>query len=290
MSNHATLKSLFRPGRTTIAMGAYDPLSARLVERAGYDLVYLGGYAAAAAMLGLPDLGMMTATEVADHIRRVRAVTTVPILVDADNGHGSALNTARTIASFLAAGASGVHMEDQILPKKCGHMGGKRLVPVRDMISKIRAAREAGGEEFVLIARTDAIATDGIDAAIERAARYAEAGADALFLDAPESMAHLEQIGRVLGPLGVPLVFNAASTGKTPTLAVKETEALGFSVILYPIEAMLGALAGARLVMDTLKVEGSLEGIRDRMASFAEIQELLGAAEMEALDERFPTS
>ncbi|QKV18550.1 isocitrate lyase/PEP mutase family protein [Oricola thermophila] len=290
MSNNAKLKSLFRSGRTTIAMGAYDPLSARLVERAGYDLVYLGGYAAAAAMLGLPDLGMMTATEVADHIRRVRAVTTVPILVDADNGHGSALNTARTIAEFLAAGASGVHMEDQVLPKKCGHMGGKRLVPVRDMISKIRAAREAGGEEFALIARTDAIAIDGTDAAIERAARYAEAGADALFLDAPESMAHVEQIGRDLGPLGVPLVFNAASTGKTPTLAVKEIEALGFNVILYPIEAMLAALAGARLVMDTLKVEGSLEGIRDRMASFADMQDLLGVAKMEALDERFPTS
>lgn len=290
MSDHGTLKSMIRPDRTTIAMGAYDPLSALLVERAGYDLIYLGGYAAAAAMLGMPDLGMMTANEVADHVRRVRAVTQKPILVDADNGHGNALNTSCTIASFAAAGASGVHIEDQVLPKKCGHMGRKRLVPAEDMISKICAAREAGGEEFVLIARTDAIATNGIGTAIERAKRYADAGADALFLDAPESMAHLEQIGKELGTFGLPLVFNAASTGKTPALSVKEIEELGFCVILYPIEAMLAAINGARLVMEILKKEGSLESIRNRMATFAEMQDLLGTADAEAFDERFPTS
>ncbi len=290
MTTDRDLKSLISADRTTVAMGAYDPLSARLVEQCGYDLVYLGGFAAVGSMLGLPDLGLMTATEMCDHIRRTAAVTTKPLLVDADNGHGSALNTARTIASFEAAGASGVHMEDQVLPKKCGHMGGKRLVPVQDMVSKIGALRSAASDDFVLLARTDAIAVDGLDAAIERAKRYAEAGADALFLDAPELMEHLERIGTELGGLGLPLVFNAASTGKTPTLSVQEAEGLGFRVQLYPIEALLGALHGAREIMQTLKRDGALDAVRSRMATFAEINELLDTAGYEALDAEYPTS
>jgi 2-methylisocitrate lyase-like PEP mutase family enzyme len=211
--------------------------------------------------------------------------------VDADNGHGNAVNVARTIANFEAAGASGVHMEDQVLPKKCGHLAGKILVPVSDMVNKLRAAQRARTDrDFVIVARTDAIAVDGIDAAIERAKRYADAGADALFLDAPESMAQLERIGRDLAATGKPLVFNAASTGKTPELSVEQCRALGFHVMLFPIEPLLAAMYGALAAMTAIRKTGELAGMRDQMSTFEEIKNALGFAEAEAIDIEFPMS
>jgi len=272
-----------------LCMGAYDALSARLVEQSGFNCIYLGGFAAASSMLGVPDLGILTLPEMAEHIRRVSAVTTKPIIADADNGHGNAVNTARTIAIFEAAGASGVHMEDQVLPKKCGHVAGKVLVPVQDMVNKLKAAQQARADkDFFIIARTDAIAVDGLDAAIDRAKRYADAGADALFLDAPESMEHLERIGKELASTGKPLVFNAASTGKTPELSVEQCRALGFHAILYPIEPLLAAMDGARAVMAEILKTGSLTSVRHRMATFSQIKDAVGFPAAEAIDIEFP--
>lgn len=289
MGKTQDLRRLFKTDGVLLCMGAYDALTARLVEQAGYECIYLGGFAAAASMLGVPDLGLLTLPEMADHIRRVAAVTKKPILVDADNGHGNAVNVSRTIAMFEAAGASGVHMEDQVLPKKCGHVAGKALVPVQDMINKLKAAQAARADkDFVIIARTDAIAVDGLDAALERAKRYADADADALFLDAPESMAHLERIGKELAPIGKPIVFNAASTGKTPTLTVAEARALGFHVILYPIEPLLAAMDGARAVIAAVRDTGDLAPLRSRMATFAEIKDAVGFPGAEAIDIAYP--
>lgn len=289
MTRTTQLRRLFTDPEMLLCMGAHDALSALLVERAGFDCIYLGGFAAASSMLGLPDLGLLTQPEMADHIRRIAAVASKPILADADNGHGNAVNTARTIAMFEAAGASGIHMEDQVLPKKCGHVAGKVLVPVADMVNKLKAAQQARADrDFVIVARTDAIAVDGIDAAIDRARRYADAGADALFLDAPETMEQLEKIGRELSGNGKPLVFNAASTGKTPELSVAQCKALGFNVILYPIEPLLAAMDGARAVMAAIRDTGELKSVRARMATFAEIKDAVGFPKAEAIDIEFP--
>jgi 2-methylisocitrate lyase-like PEP mutase family enzyme len=289
MGKTQNLRELVTTDGMLLCMGAYDPLSARLVEQAGYDCIYLGGFAAAASMLGVPDLGILTLPEMADHIRRVAAVTNKPIVVDADNGHGNAVNVSRTIATFEAAGASGVHMEDQVLPKKCGHLAGKALVPVQDMVNKLKAAQAARSDkDFVIIARTDAIAVDGLAAALDRAKRYADAGADALFLDAPESMEHLERIGKELVSTGRPIVFNAASTGKTPTLRVEEARTMGFHIILYPIEPLLAAVYAARAVMTAIRDTGDLKSVRSRMATFAEIKDALGFPEAEAIDVAYP--
>lgn len=291
MGKTQDLRKLFSTEKLLLGMGAHDALSALLVEQAGYECIYLGGFAAASSMLGVPDLGILTLPEMADHIRRVSAVTTKPILADADNGHGNAVNVSRTIAMFEAAGASGVHMEDQVLPKKCGHVAGKVLVPVHDMVNKLKAAQAARADkDFVIIARTDAIAVDGIDAAIDRAKRYADVGADALFLDAPESIEHLEKIGKELASTGKPLVFNAASTGKTPTLSVEECRTLGFHVILYPIEPLLAAMDGARAVMKAIRETGELTALRSRMATFSEIKATLGFPKAEAIDITYPMS
>ncbi|SFJ58578.1 isocitrate lyase/PEP mutase family protein [Aerobium aerolatum] len=289
MTKTKVLRTMFSAPDMLLCMGAYDALSARLAEQAGFNCIYLGGFAAATSMLGVPDLGILTLPEMADHIRRIAAVTTKPIIADADNGHGNAVNTARTIAMFEAAGASGIHMEDQVLPKKCGHVAGKVLVPTEDMINKLKAAQQARSDkDFVIIVRTDAIAVDGLDAAIDRAKRYADAGADALFLDAPESMEHLDRIGKELASTGKPLVFNAASTGKTPEISVEQCRAFGFHVILYPIEPLLAAMDGAKAVMKAVLETGELTSVRHRMANFTQIKNAVGFPEAEALDIAFP--
>jgi 2-methylisocitrate lyase-like PEP mutase family enzyme len=290
MTHARQLRQLISSTPLLQCMGAHDPLSARLVQQTGFDVIYLGGFAAAASMLGLPDLGLLTLPEMADHIRRVAAVTDRPIIVDADNGHGSALNVRRTIAAFEAAGASGVHMEDQSLPKRCGHLAGKSLISATDMVHKVKAARAGACDtDFFIIARTDAIAVTGLDDALNRVRLYSEAGADALFLDAPESMEHLERIGRELKGMGKPLVFNAASTGKTPTLTLDQCRSLGFGIVLYPIEAMLGALHGARSVMQAIRADGNLASVRERMMTFGEIKDVLGFAEAEDFQASHPS-
>jgi 2-methylisocitrate lyase-like PEP mutase family enzyme len=291
MSKTQDLRRMFSTDELLLCMGAYDALSARIVDQSDFKCIYLGGFAAASSMLGVADLGILTLPEMADHIRRIAAVTKKPIIADADNGHGNAVNTSRTIAVFEAAGASGVHMEDQVLPKKCGHVAGKALVPVQDMVNKLRAAQQARADkDFVIIARTDAIAVDGFDAAIERAKRYADAGADALFLDAPESMEQLERIGKELASTGKPLVFNAASTGKTPELSVEKCRALGFHVMLFPIETLLAAMEGAKAIISAILENGELPGVRHRMSNFAQIKNAVGFPEAEAIDIAFPMS
>jgi len=289
MGKTEELRKLLNAQDTLLGVGAYDALSARLVEQSGFNCIYLGGFAAATSMLGVPDLGILTLPEMADHIRRIAAVTTKPIIADADNGHGNSVNVARTVAMFEAAGASGIHMEDQVMPKKCGHLAGKVLVPQQDMINKLRAAQQArANKDFVIIARTDAIAVDGLDAAITRARSYAEAGADALFLDAPESMEQLERIGKELASTGKPLVFNAASTGKTPELSVAQCRALGFGIVLYPIEPLLAAMDGALAVMKAIRETGELKRVRPRMSTFAQIKDAVGFPDAEAIDIAYP--
>lgn len=260
-----------------VCLGAHDPISAMLAERAGAKALCLGGFVASATYLGKPDLGLMTQTEMADHIRRICNVVSIPIIADADNGYGSLFNVQRTVELWESAGAAALHIEDQVFPKRCGHMPGKECVPADEMVAKLKAAQQARtNASFVIIARTDAVAVSGLDDAIARCRAYADAGADALFVDAPESVAHLERIAKDLKPLGLPLVFNAARTMKSPILKVEELSKLGFSVVLYPIEALFTAHKTMARTYERLLSQGTTEAVAAEMTPFADFNEFLG--------------
>src|SRR5262245_43661310 len=227
----ARLRELLdRPG-IIIAPGAYDGLSARLVEQTGFDVVYMSGSGAANSLLGEPDLGLTTMSEMADQAARIAAATRLPVISDADTGYGGPLNVRRTVQEYERAGAAGLHLEDQVFPKRCGHFEGKEVIPTDEMVGKIKAALDARVDpDLVIIARSDAVAVEGLDAALERAHAYEEAGADMLFVEAPHSVDELRAIAQAFR---VPLVANMVEGGSTPLLPDPELEAMGFKLVLH---------------------------------------------------------
>ena len=257
-------------------LGAYDALTSRLVQQAGARAMYISGYAAAAAALGYPDLGLVSQTEMAEHIRRICRVTDLPVIADADTGYGGILSVQRTVELWEEAGAAGLHLEDQGFPKKCGHIAGKTVISTDEMVQKIKAAIAAReNPDFYVIARTDAIAVTGLSDALERCKRFSDAGADALFVDAPESIEQLQAIGEALNSCGKPLVFNSARTGKSPFLSEKALQELGFTIVLYPIEAMTAAHRAVKATLETIVAEGHTDAIADRVSTFNEINQLV---------------
>jgi 2-methylisocitrate lyase-like PEP mutase family enzyme len=257
-------------------LGAYDAMTSRLVQEVGARAMYVSGFAAAAAALGYADLGLVSQTEMAEHLRRICRVTDLPVIADADTGYGGILSVQRTVELWESAGAAGLHLEDQGFPKKCGHIAGKTVIPADEMVQKIKAALTARKEPgFYVIARTDAIAVTGFADALDRCRRYAEAGADALFVDAPESIEQLQQIGQALKGCGKPLVFNSARTGKSPFLSEKQLQELGFGIVLYPIEALTAAHRAVKDVLATIAREGNTDAVASRISTFGEINELV---------------
>lgn len=275
---------LARPG-ATMAPGVADALNARLVKRHGFEAVYMTGAGTTAVRLGMPDVGLLTASEMIDNAGRIAEASGLPLVADADNGYGGVLNVRRTIQGYERAGVAGVHLEDQVIPKRCGHLAGKQVVPVEEAVAKIRAAADARTDpDFVLIARTDAIAVEGFEAALERAARYREAGADVLFVEAPNA----EQLPRIAPRFnGVPLLYNMATSGKTPFLPRSEIERLGFKLIIYPNWMMLAAIKAASEVLETLKREGSIASLAPQLPGFKEFFDLVGMDEVQALEARY---
>lgn len=272
-----------RPG-VLMAPGVADALNAKLVQRHGFEAVYMTGAGTTAVRLGMPDVGLLTMTEMIDNAARIADSSGLPLIADADNGYGGVLNVRRTIQGYERAGVAAVHLEDQVIPKRCGHLAGKQLVPVEEMTAKIRAAVDARTDrDFVLIARTDAIAVEGFDAALERAARYREAGADVLFIEAPSK----EQLPRIAPRLKAPLLYNMATSGKTPFLGKEEIERLGFKIVIYPNWMMLAAIKAASQVLATLKETGTIAGIARDVPSFKEFFDLLGMAEVQDLEARY---
>jgi 2,3-dimethylmalate lyase len=272
-----------RPG-VLMAPGVADALNAKLVRRHGFEAVYMTGAGTTAVRLGMPDVGLLTMTEMIDNAARIADASGLPLIADADNGYGGVLNVRRTIQGYERAGAAAVHLEDQVIPKRCGHLAGKQLVPVEEMTAKIRAAADARTDrDFVLIARTDAIAVEGFDAALERAARYREAGADVLFVEAP----NMEQLPKIAPRLKAPLLYNMAASGKTPFLGKDEIERLGFKIIIYPNWMMLAAIKAASQVLAMLKETGTIAGIAKDVPSFKEFFDLLGMAEVQDLEARY---
>jgi 2-methylisocitrate lyase-like PEP mutase family enzyme len=284
----ARLRELLEDGSDPVlAPGAYDGLSARLVEHAGFDVVYMTGFGTTASLIGRPDVGLLSGAEMIDNARRIVAAVDVPVIADADTGYGNAINVVRTVQAYEQAGVAGIHLEDQVMPKKCGHMSGKAVIPAEEMAGKIRAAVAARRDpDLVLIARTDAAAVEGLDAAVARARSYAEAGADLLFVEAPTSE---DDIARVADELkGVaPLVFNWAEGGRTPPIPLQRIAELGFALVLYPIGTLLAATAGIRSLLATIKADGTPSAALPGLPTFGEFTDFIGLPEVGDLEQRF---
>lgn len=281
----ARLRELLAGEELLLVPGAYDALSARLIEDAGFDAVYMTGFGASASVLGRADVGLLTMSEMVDHARQIsQAVSPLPVIADADTGYGNPINVIRTIQEYELTGVAGIHIEDQQAPKKCGHMSGKVVIPGPEMVSKIKAAVDARrNSEFVIIARTDARAVEGLDSALDRAKSYRDAGADALFVEAPESVDEIELIAKTFSD--IPLVYNWAEGGKTPPLSYQEIQSLGFSMVLFPVGMLLGAAFAMRNILSTIRQNGTPAEAMDKMVPFQEFLSFIGLDDVRALEE-----
>ncbi len=265
---------LARPGIIR-SLGAHDVFSALIMEQAGFQMVFLGGFGASASLLGLPDLNFLTMTEMADAVRRTTARIRVPIIADGDTGHGDLHNVARTIETFEAAGAAGIIIEDQVMPKRCGHFANKQVVSREEMLGRIcTAVRARSNPDFTICARTDARAVNGLDDAIERVNRCGDAGADVVFIEAPQSVAELELIPKRVER---PLLANMLTGGVTPILPVADLEQLGYKLAVAPIESLLVCARALRDLCAAWQAKGRVDDLATRAMSFGELNELLGA-------------
>jgi 2-methylisocitrate lyase-like PEP mutase family enzyme len=279
MSHAQRLRQLLA-GQPFIAPGCYDAFTALLIEQAGFGCAYLSGASIAFTRLGRPDIGLTTLTEVAETVGNIRDRVEIPLIVDGDNGFGNALNVQRTVRLFEKMGASAIQLEDQTLPKRCGHLEGKTLVSTGEMLGKIRAAQDARRDEAtVIVARTDAIAVEGFEAGLARAHAYAEAGADVLFVEALTSREQMERVGRELGGR-VPLLANMVEGGKTPLLSIAELGALGFRLSIHPgaMARVVGFAAAGYLA--TLARDGTTRNMLDCMLDFQGLNQIIGTEAM----------
>ena len=269
-----------------LAPGCYDALGARLVEEAGFPAAYLTGFGSAAARLGRPDIGLISLTEMVDNARRIVQAVDIPVIADADTGYGNSINAIHTVREYEAAGVAAIHLEDQVMPKKCGHIEGKQVVPAGEMAAKVSAAVAARrSPEFLIIARTDARAVEGLDGAIARGRLYREAGADALFIEAPESEAEIEAVARAFPD--VPLLFNYAEGGKTPPLAHERLRSLGFSLVIFPLTLLLVATHAMRTALERVRGDGTPIELLPSMLPFDEFLSFIGLPEIRELERRF---
>ena len=282
MEKRKRLRELIRNTEIMVAPGAYDALSAKLIEVVGFKAAYMSGFATAASIFGLPDIGLLTMTEMAANAKRMADAVSIPVIADADTGYGNHLNVVRTMEEYEKAGIAGIQIEDQMSPKKCGHMEGHKLIPVKDMVAKIRAALMARkDQDMVLIARTDAISAEGFEAAIQRGNSYREAGADLLFIEAPTTLEQMEKIPKVING---PVLINVAP--KTPYLHVKKYEDMGYAVAIYPPISITTAYAAIREVLTELREEGMTKKGVHGGVGFDELLEFLGLNKYRALEEK----
>jgi 2-methylisocitrate lyase-like PEP mutase family enzyme len=278
------LRSLFSSGKIVVAPGAYDGLSARLVEQAGFPAVYASG-GAIARSTGVPDLGLISPSDIVDRLSGMVEVVEVPIIADADTGYGNALNAQRAAREFERAGVAAFHIEDQTFPKKCGHYDDKTIIPVDEMVQKLKAVRDALHDpDFVIIARTDAIAVEGFSAAIDRAMAYIAAGADMMFIEAPTSEAEIADIGKRVP--GWKLI-NMFQGGKTPLIPVPRLQQLGFQLVIIPSDAQRAAIWAMQRVLGCIARDGSSAAMTGQMTSFADRETIIGTQAYVAREKRY---
>ena len=282
----ARLRELLDAGGTILAPGAFDPLAARCVEEAGFGAVYMTGFGTAAALLGRPDVGLVTMTEMAGNAARIVACVDIPVIADADTGYGNPINVIRTVGAFEAAGVAGIHIEDQVAPKKCGHMDGKAVISTTEMNQKIRAAADARvSPDFVIIARTDAVAVEGLERAIDRARGYREAGADVLFIEAVRTEEEAAAVAAAFP--GVPLLFNWAEGGKTPPIGLDRLRELGYRIVIFPISTLLAATGAMRAILAEISSAGTPTAALPGLPSFEEFLDFIGLPQVRAAEERY---
>ena len=287
----ADFQALLGTGEVVVAPGVYDCLSARIAEEAGFSAAIVTGAGVAASMLGIPDVGLVTMTESLNQTRQIARSIDIPLIADCDTGYGNPLNVARTIEEFESAGVSAVFFEDQVAPKKCGHFAGKQVIDAADMVQKIRAAVDARTDDgLVLMARTDARATAGVEEAIRRSRLYVKAGAEMLFVEAPETEDELVSIANELAALQVPLMVNLVEGGKTPLLPVDRLAEIGFRLVTFSGSMQKTAIRAMQRLLASLKETGTVEAFYpESMLSLDERSQLLGMSKYVAMEQRYAT-
>jgi methylisocitrate lyase len=280
MKKTTLFKQYVRGPEIVMIPGVADPLCAKLAQQAGFKAVFLSGYAASAALLGAPDVGLLTMTEMVECARRIADAVDLPVFADGDNGHGNATNVTRTMRQFEQAGVAAIFFEDQVTPKRCGHMSGKQVIPAGEMTAKIRAAVDARADaDLVIMARSDALAVNGMEDALERMHRYLEAGADMSFVESPESV---EQMQRITREIAAPNMANMVPGGKTPILTATQLQELGFAVAAYPTMLTYSMARAAERALEHLRSRGTMAGLEDSMMDFGEFNRLIGLDQLRA--------
>jgi methylisocitrate lyase len=287
MKKSETLRKLLSRPQILILPGAYDALSARIIEMAGFEALVHSGYGTAASLLALPDIGLVNFREMCDRVRYIARSIEVPVLADGDTGYGNPINVFRTVKEYIWAGAAGMFIEDQIWPKKCGHMFGKQTISRDEFVAKIRAASDARNEEdpdFILMARTDALAVNGLDDAIARVNLCHQAGADLVFIEAFETM---DQIKKAIRKIRAPMVLNLIEGGRTPLISVNEAESMGFKIVFFGLTALYAAARGMMDVLKLLKAEESAQPYLDRLITFPQFEEIVNTKKIKYLEHTY---
>ncbi len=274
MRQTSVLRQLLAGQGIVVAPGAHDALTAKIIEKVGFPAVYMTGYGQAASHLGKPDVGLLTMSEMVSRAANIVEAVGIPVIADADTGFGNAINVMRTVREYEKAGVAAIQLEDQVAPKKCGHMTGRQVVPQAEMVGKIKAAVDARRDaDLVIIARTDARTVHGLDEALARAKAYEEAGADILFIESPES---IEEMKKITAGFTVPVLANMVEGGRTPLLPVPELAAIGYQLVIYPTASTYTVTLAVTRLMEQLKATGTTAGMLDQMIAFSEFNELIG--------------
>lgn len=285
MSKAKVLRELLEKDKIIMAPGAYDAWSARLIEKAGFPVVYMTGYGVSASVLGRPDIGLISMQEMAEAAKNICNCTSVPVIADADNGYGNTLNVIRTVTEYEMAGVAGIQLEDQVMPKRCGHMEGKQVIAKEEMVAKIRAAVYARKDpDTVIIARTDAVAVNGYEDAIDRAIAYREAGADVIFVEAMQNQAQVENAATLVK---APLFANMVEHGKTPLDTADKLFKMGFRIAIYPVAPLYAATKALVEVLDVLKDTEDLRACMKYEVDFPTFNEMIGLHDLRVLEKSF---